>query len=261
MIVNAVETLPAASQQAFVVRSDMPGCHEVEAELKKLYPEAVIEEIPSVTDGQARTALIGLDALERALGPVSEPITFGACDSGMLYDRKGFRDLFDNPETDVVVWGVRGHVNALRRPEMFGWIDAEDGRIRHISVKKPLTSPINDPIVLGCFTFRRAGDFRRAVERLIAREGKINNEYYIDACINDALELGMTCRLFEVDHFFSWGTPDELKTFEYWQSCFHKWESHPYRLNLDMGIPREKVFGLEERYRAIVPDIVGPPSC
>ena len=60
------------------------------------------------------------------------------------------------------------------------------------------------------------------------RNGRVNGEFYVDSCINDALLLGYKCHVFDVDHYFSWGTPNELRTFEYWQSCFHKWKSHEY---------------------------------
>ena len=39
--------------------------------------------------------------------------------------------------------------------------------------------------------------------------------------------------MFEIDHYFCWGTPNELKTFQYWQSCFNKWTSHPYKIEKD----------------------------
>ena len=120
---------------------------------------------------------------------------------------------------------------------MFGWIDADAGGIiQNISVKTPLESPATDPVVIGTFTFKRSVDAKRAINSLIARNGRINNEFYLDSCINDALALGMRCHLFEVDSFISWGTPNDLKTFQYWQSCFHKWEHHPYRLELDPHI-------------------------
>ena len=57
--------------------------------------------------------------------------------------------------------------------------------------------------------------------------------------------------------FENWGTPNDLRTFEYWQSCFHKWAGHPYRLEQDARVPPEAVAGLESRYRATVPVI--PP--
>jgi hypothetical protein len=140
---------------------------------------------------------------------------------------------------------------------MFGWIDAVEGQVRSISVKTPLDKPASDPIVLGTFTFRRDEDFRRALDRLIARDGRINGEFYIDSLINDAIALGLKCRLFEVDSYLCWGTPNDLRTFEYWQSCFHKWVSHPYRLTLDGRIPREQVGTLEARYQATIPGLPG----
>lgn len=258
MVAQATHDLPPAKQQAFVLRSDMPGHADITAELKSIYPNAVIESIPTVTEGQACTALIGLEALERRQKPMPGPITFGACDNGALYDAQAFEQLVRNPEVDVIVWGARGHTNAVRRPAMFGWIDAaQDGRIRGISVKTPLASPSTDPIVLGTFTFRRAADFRASVERLIGRNGRINNEFYIDSAINDAIELGLRCHLFEVDSFLSWGTPDDLRTFEYWQSCFHKWTSHPYTLEQDTRIPPTSVPDLSLRYRLTAPLLPG----
>jgi NDP-sugar pyrophosphorylase family protein len=257
MVTQATHDLPAAIHHAFVLRMDMTGYHEITDELKRIYPDAVIETIPAVTEGQACTALIGLEALERAVGNATGPVTFGACDNGALYDAKAFQQLIDNPDVDVIVWGIRGHANAVRHPKMFGWINAVNGQVRGISVKTPLDSPATDPIVLGTFTFRRAGDFHRVVERLIARDGRINGEFYIDSCINDAIELGLRCHLFEVDSFMSWGTPNDLRTFEYWQSCFHKWESHPYRMELDGRISKDALRALEERYRAIQPEFPG----
>lgn len=253
MVEQAVHDLPAASRHAFVLRADMPGHEGISAQLGTLSGEVIIETIPEVTEGQACSALIGLDALQAALGNVEGPITFGACDNGALYDRQALQRLCDNPEVDVIVWGVRGHANAVRHPTMFGWIDHTDGHINRIAVKQPLGAPATDPIVLGTFTFRRAEDFRRAVAALQARDGRVNGEFYIDSCINDAIGLGLRCRLFEVDSFLSWGTPNDLRTFEYWQSCLHKWAGHPYRLSLDSRIPPEALAGLEARYQATVP--------
>lgn len=261
MVAQAAHDLPMAKHHAFILRSDMLGHTEITAELKSIYPDAVIESIPSVTEGQACTALIGLDALKRDQQPVHEPVTFGACDYGALYDARAFEQLALNPDVDVIVWGVRGHANAMRRPAMFGWIDADqDGRIRKISVKTPLASPTTDPIVLGTFTFRRAADFNKSVEHLVARNGRINNEFYIDAAINDAIKLGLRCYLFEVDSFLSWGTPDDLRTFEYWQSCFHKWSGHPYALALDKRIPSDAVPELGRRYQSTAPSLPGDRS-
>jgi hypothetical protein len=137
---------------------------------------------------------------------------------------------------------------------MFGWIDEDgQGRINKISVKKPLSSASHDPIVIGTFTFKKVSDARRSIDALIARNGKINNEFYLDSCINDAISMGLRCHLFEVDNFISWGTPNDLKTFEYWQSCFHKWAHHPYSLQLDARVNKLALKELKIRFAAKIP--------
>ncbi len=257
MVAQATHDLPSAEHHVFVLRADMAGYADVAKQLSMLYPKAIIKTIDRVTEGQACTALIGLDALENEVGNGCTPITIGACDNGALYDVGSFCKVVEDPLVDIIVWGVRGYPNAIRNPKMFGWIDALDGQVRSVSVKTPLDKPASDPIVLGTFTFRRADDFRRSLDRLIARDGRINGEFYIDSLINDAISLGLQCRLFEVDSYLCWGTPIDLRTFEYWQSCFHKWENHPYRLDLDRRIPKEQIGHLEARYQAAIPALPG----
>ena len=61
--------------------------------------------------------------------------------------------------------------------------------------------------------------------------------------------MGLRCHMLEGDGFMSWGTPNDLRTFEYWQSCFHKWAGHPYQLENDQRIPPDAVSALEDQYR------------
>ncbi len=258
MVAQATHDLPSAEHHVFVLRADMAGYADVAKQLSTLYPKAIIKTIDRVTEGQACTALIGLDALEGKVGTKCSPITIGACDNGALYDVESFSTLVQDPSVDVIVWGVRGYPNAIHNPKMYGWIDAVDGQVRSVSVKTPLDNPASDPIVLGTFTFRRAEDFRRALDRLIARDGRINGEFYIDSLINDAIALGLQCRLFEVDSYLCWGTPNDLRTFEYWQSCFHKWEGHPYRLEEDIRVPNASFPQLLMKYADIIPSTPKP---
>jgi hypothetical protein len=233
-VLQATNDLPPSKNHMFVLRADMPGLENIQKEIILNYPSALFHIVDKVTDGQASTTLIGLENLLQHVGISSEPITVGACDNGALYDRTAFDRMQKDPSVDVIVWAARKHANAVRHPQMFGWIDADHkDNIRSISVKTPLASPATDPIVIGTFTFRSSDALKRCIESLKSRDGKVNGEFYLDSCINDAIALGMTCKLFDVDHYISWGTPNDLKTFEYWQNCFHQWVYHPYRIEND----------------------------
>jgi NDP-sugar pyrophosphorylase family protein len=242
MVVQAARDLPRAPHHVFVQRRDLDGNAQIAAVLRERFPGCAIVDLDAATDGQARTCLLAMAGVDREL-----PLTIGACDNGALYDAAKLQTLLRDPAIDVIVWTARGYPGAARRPTHYGWVDAQDGRVRAVSVKRPLADPTADPIVIGTFTFRRAGDFVRAAEAMIARDGRVNGEFYVDECINDAIEMGLNVAIFDVDHYLCWGTPDDLRTFEYWQQAFHRWPSHPYRLENDARVAPAALAALRER--------------
>ena len=249
MVVQAARDLPEPARRVFVQRRDLDGAPSIADTLRARFPGCALVDLERVTDGQARTCLLGLDGLDPA-----QPLTIGACDNGAVFDAQALSALLDDENVDVIVWVARGYPGAARRPTHYGWVDEVDGRVLSVSVKQPLSDPLRDPIVLGTFTFRRAGDFAAAADAMIARDGRVNGEFYVDSCINDAVAAGLNCRVFEVDHYLCWGTPDDLRTFEYWQSCFHKWDAHPYRIEHDPRVPADARPALAERYRMREPE-------
>jgi NDP-sugar pyrophosphorylase family protein len=229
MAVQALMDLPQTKRQKFVLRKDMPKLNQLIKTLKEKSPNAEFSILDYMTDGQASTCIEGSLGLEG-----DKPVTIAACDNGMLYNSSKFQSLMDSENIDIIVWGARGYPGARRSPEMYGWIDVgETGLIKRISVKKPLSNPTIDPIVVGTFTFKKLEYFINSYHSMKGRGAKINGEYYVDMLINDAIALGLRCVVFEIDYYICWGTPDDLRTFQYWQSCFNGWPSHPYQLEKD----------------------------
>ena len=213
MVLQAWRALPRADENRFVLRRDMPGAEALVAMLRREVPGARIILLDAPTDGQARTCLLGLDGVN-----MNAPLTIGACDNGLAYNPDGFAGLMNNAEVDFIVWTMRGYPGAARHPEMYGWVKADtNGNVTGVSVKKALSRPDADPAVTGAFTFKKASDFVHAAERMISRNHRVNGEFYVDECINDALELGLRGAVFDVEAYLCWGTPDDLRTYEYWR--------------------------------------------
>ncbi len=247
MIFQAINYLPNCIEKIFIIRKDMRGSKEIGLNLKETYPESKVKFINKQTEGQAITALQGCKEIDK--NKLSLPITIAACDSGSIYDENIFSNLLNNTDIDIIVWASKNHLNAKRNPNMFGWINSyENGLIKNISTKEPISEKLNEPIVIGTFTFKNYQIFENSAKSMIKRQGKINNEYYIDTCINDAIKLGYRCYVFEVESFISWGTPNDLKTFHYWQSTFHKWDYHKYKLEDDQNIPLDAIQNLNKSY-------------
>jgi NDP-sugar pyrophosphorylase family protein len=219
MFLRAREDLPASAHTVVVLRSDMPDFGHIKSALLKADPDCALKVLPGPTEGQAVTCLEAMDLID-----ADTMLTIGACDNGYIWDHAKFDALLADSSIDFIIWAQRNYPAGGRHPEMYGWVDVDtDGTLKAVSVKMPLENPGKDPVVTGAFTFRRADDFIRAAKRMIARNGRVNNEFYVDECCNDALALGLKGVIFEVDSSICWGTPDELKTYEYWQDVFSKW--------------------------------------
>jgi NDP-sugar pyrophosphorylase family protein len=250
MVIQATRDLPDTPATRFVLRRDLAHLDEITGKLRTSFVGASTLVLDGGTDGQATTCARGIEGLDP-----HAPVTIGACDNAMLYDARAFEAALDDTQgPDLLVWVVRGHADGRIRPQMFGWVDTDgDGAVTGVRVKRAPDDPAVAPMIVGAFTFRRAGDFARCYDHLRARDERVNGELYVDSMVDDALALGLRVALFEIDHYLGWGTPVDLDTFEYWQSCFHKWQGSPYRLEKDRRIPPAAVPALEARYAPVRP--------
>ena len=116
---------------------------------------------------------------------------------------------------DIIVWTKR-IITAIKNPEMYGWISFEGKKIFNVLVKGKPKDFQNSQVIIGTFTFRKPEIYQKCLEKLLIRKGKINGEYYIDSLIQDAIDLGFKCLMFEIDHYICEDS-NELKTFRYWR--------------------------------------------
>ena len=228
MVIQAAKSLPKTKKYHFVALKETYFSNNLEKIISNHFSNAKISLLKEVSNGPADTCLSALDSIS-----LDEPLTISACDHGIIYDHKKFYQLFNNKKVDIVVWVDRGHPNAIRTPEQYGWVKTNGKEVESVFVKSPLDNPQKDPLIVGTFTFKTAEIFKKCAQNLIYKDIRVNNEHYVDSCINEAISIGYKCFIFEVEHFFCWGNPNDLKTFQYWQSCFHKWQSHPYLWSKD----------------------------
>ncbi|MEM6667159.1 MAG: NTP transferase domain-containing protein [Pseudomonadota bacterium] len=249
MVIQATRDLPDAPETRFVLREALPELDRTIRKLRTSFVGAETIELSQVTDGQVISCLAGTDGLAP-----DAPLTIGACDNGMVYDVAEFERRLECGGPDVLIWTVRGHSDGIRRPEQFGWVDLDDdGAVCGARVRAPPEDPVTAPMVTGAFTFKRTIDFVRCSQRLVARNGRVNGEFYVDSLIEDALALGLSIEVFDIDFYIGWGTPVDLQIWEYWQSCFHKWGGHPYQLNKDARVAPASFERLEKRYAHVSP--------
>jgi len=246
MIIQASENLPPAERRIFVCLAEHLDNYPLEKKIEEVYPAAEIIRLGHVTEGQACTIEFGLQDVDP-----DSPVMVGACDSGALWDQKKYQKLLNDASVDAIVWTFRHHPNAKTHPEMYGWLKInKDNFVTKMSLKVPISKdPYNDHAFTGEMYFRKAKYFSDALKQLYKKDIRFKGEFYLDSTINELVKAGLKVKVFEVEHFSSWGTPDELKTYKYWQSFFHKCDWHDYTLYKDPSIKKTKIKKLDREYR------------
>lgn len=235
MIVQAAKAMPHTSRQVFICREEHLQKNPLASTIKAFYPKAEVLSVNYLTEGQASTCLLAKDAVDPGA-----PLHVAACDNSMVYDEVRFDHLFHQSAVDAVIWTFKGNPTVTTNPKMYGWVETTAGdKVKRVSCKVPVSdSPINDHAVVGAFSFRRAGVFFDAIEKMIASNRRVNNEFYVDECMNVLVEAGLDVRVFQIDHYVCWGTPNDLLTFEYWQRFFDLNPNHPYKIAKDPNYVR-----------------------
>jgi NDP-sugar pyrophosphorylase family protein len=245
MIIQAVAHLPLAEHYIFVVLKEHEERYSITKSILHYYPNATFVLLDAVTEGQACTCALGLQKDQ-----FDKPLLIGACDSGMVWNSIKYEQLINDNSIDAIIWTFKHHQASKRFPNMYGWVYVDgDNNALEVSVKKPIsTTPENDHAIVGTFYFKKAQYFNDALVQLRAKNIRINNEFYVDSCMQELIENDLKVKVFEINYYVGWGTPNDLKTYEYWQSFFHKCSWHPYNLKQDYIVEQENFEQLHKKY-------------
>jgi bifunctional N-acetylglucosamine-1-phosphate-uridyltransferase/glucosamine-1-phosphate-acetyltransferase GlmU-like protein len=226
MVQRSLDTFPPAQTWIAACRAEHLQLSALEPVLTSNGHRVQILPVDRLTEGQACTCLLARPWLDP-----NAPLLIAPCDAALIYDQEQYADLTTNPEVDCLVWTFRNHPHANRHPHQYGWVEATpEGNIQRISCKVPLNDDVRrDPGIIGAFWFRQARFFLEAAEALIAQNRRVNHEFYVDSAIEVLLEQNRRAKLFDVQHYICFGTPDDVRSYEYWAAYFHQASHHPYQ--------------------------------
>ncbi len=225
MFIAALKSFPRADKVIFICQQKFLERYPLAAEIDKHLASARIIPIPQVTEGQACTCLLAQDLL-----PPEEELLISSIDYQVVYDRARFVELRANPAIDVAVFTFQTGAISKKDPTAFAYCRVAGSRVLEVVEKRTISpSPESDPAVVGIFYFRRAGDFVRGARRMIRKNIRVNQEFYVGTSINQLIEEGLRVHIFPVEKFISFGDPFELRLYEYWEDFFYHEEKHPYK--------------------------------
>ena len=245
MIIQAANSIPNSQDHIFVTLQEHLDNYPLEKVLKKEFPSSKIIAIDEVTEGQAITCSLGLKDID-----LNSSLLIAATDNGMIYDKKKYQNLIEDENVDAIIFTFRHHISSKINPQMYGWVKTDDdNNAIGVSVKIPISDdPYNDHAIVGAFYLKKVEYFNKALKNLLDKNIRVNGEFYVDSLMGELVELGLNVKIFEIDDYICWGTPNDYETFVYWQSFFHKASWHPYQLEKDITVNKDKIEEIKKKY-------------
>lgn len=221
MIVQAVKCLPETTNKIFICLEEHLQKYNIQETLENNFDKTQIFGIHEITQGQACTCEIGIN---KNKFNCEKPILISACDNGVYYDKEKYQKMVDDESIDVIVWTFRNNPTSKNNPNMYAWLETdENDYIINVSCKKFDNTKHNlktSHVIIGTMFFRKAKYFIDGLNKNYNENIRSNGEFYVDDIINQNIKDNLNVKVFEVDNYICWGTPDDYETYLYWLDFF-----------------------------------------
>ena len=178
--------------------------HGIESKLREWAPGCVNITIESVTEGAACTVLLAREYIDN-----DDPLMIANCDQWVDIDVNDYLDELDRADADgliMTMWADDPKWSYVRL----------DGTGKPVEVVEKQV--VSNEATVGIYNFRRGRDFVRAADAMIAKNFRVNNEFYVAPAYNELIAEGKTIALYNVgreyDGMYGLGIPSDLAKFE-----------------------------------------------
>lgn len=166
------------------------------------------------TSGPMQTVMAGLELIAD-----DQPVFVTYCDYGQMWDAEHFLDFVQQNDSDICFVGYRGfHAHYLTN-NMYCYAKTEGHIITDIKEKECFSKNREDDFAsTGGYYFKSAKLLKEAIIEQQKQKLSWNGEYFTSLAAKALMNLRSDLKVhaYEISKFFQWGTPEDLKAFEYW---------------------------------------------
>lgn len=205
MISWVVNNLGLDATYTFLIRKDFEYARQY---LTDLVPKCNVIAIDSVTEGAACTVLlakaqINTDAPLLMINS-DQYIEFADCPTAMKF----VFDFLYSP-SEAKADGKISTFDGQRHPKWSYAKLGDDGFVTEVREK----DPFSDHATTGLYMWRRGSDFVKYAEQMIAKDIRINNEFYVVPTFNEAIADGKRIVISDCERMWGLGVPEDLELF------------------------------------------------
>ena len=221
LIHHIVQMFPGEHDFIFICNRDHLESPEfnLRSELLKFAPQGRILSINPHKFGPA----FAIDCVKEELC-MESPTIVNYCDFCCVWDFAEFIKLSQKGDIAGIVACYTGFHPHMLRSTNFAYVKHANGVIEDIREKQSFTSnPINEFASSGTYYFRTGRDLTDACTFMLENDISVNSEFYISLAYKKLLAEKEEVRIFEIEKFMQWGTPEDLQDYNYYSEIFRLW--------------------------------------
>jgi NDP-sugar pyrophosphorylase family protein len=203
MFVKVCKSIPRPDKWIFIYDKDIDVKYNLEQIINSNFDNALSIKVIEDTGGQAQSCKMAYKYLDD-----DDFVFISSCDIINDYNLEKLSDF--KTFYDIQVFTSNKNSFAYENPEQFGWVYSKDSIVKNITCKKSLPNNLKGSIIVGAFIFSKAQLMLENILLMEKNQKKINNEYYMDMSLIEALKNNYTIFEKKCKNFYSVGTPKEL---------------------------------------------------
>jgi len=199
MIQVVVENLNIDATFIYVVQKEHRIKYNLDTLLNLITPNCKIVEVDGITEGAACTTLLAGEYIN-----TDEPLLMANSDQFVEWDSNEFmyKMVEQNLDGGIVTF------TATHPKWSFAKIN-EYGYVTEVAEK----NPISDIATVGIYYWKHGKDYVRFAERMIEKNIRVNNEFYVCPVFNQAIAGDKKIKTFNIKKMWGIGTPEDLTFF------------------------------------------------
>jgi len=201
MIQVVMENLTGVGRPIVIMQRKHIDHYCAEYHLKRVNPETVLVTTDGLTEGSTCTILLARELINN-----QNELIMANSDQYVDFDVKEFVAAMRARRADAGMITFKAS-----HPKWSYAKIGPMGEVEHVAEKQV----ISDQATVGIYYYRRGSDFVRYAERMIAKNIRVNGEFYVSQAFNEYIADGKRVLTFEIasDAMHGLGTPEDLEAF------------------------------------------------
>ncbi len=192
--------------------------YNLEKHLKKIAPNSRIHIIDEHKKGPGWAIIQAKNLID-----LQRPVIVNYCDFNSIFDYDKLEQELSSG-IDGLILTYDGFHPHMIRSQQFAYIKKNhEDHVIEIQEKKPFTNnPKEEEASTGTYGFKSGKILLDAIEDQIRFNDSLNGEYYISLTYKSMLRKELKIKTLKVNYFMQWGTPQDLRDFNYWADIFNR---------------------------------------